>query len=146
VSLSNANIRLLDSTKFDGNSASLGGALYIGESNRVIVIDSTEFTYNVGEYGGGSVYISIRNSGVGISSSIFCHNSALLGYGGAVNFFSPLVLSRSTMHLNRASAGGKSKKKKTGKIHFYREIFLSSINLAPSTSSYSVYYNKMVGN
>ena len=70
-------------TKFSGNSAGVGGAIYVWGGETTISISSSEFSDNSAEAYGGAIFVAGGETTISISSSEFSGNSSER-YGGAI--------------------------------------------------------------
>ena len=97
-------ISIHDSTLFDGNSADLGGAMYLEDINLIISGNNISLTNNSAAYGGGALHISDTNISFNIMditskvSEILVDGSSFMvvfqqnkasqvGSGGAIEMF-----------------------------------------------------------
>jgi predicted outer membrane repeat protein len=97
---SNRNMFVYSST-FQGNSARIGGAVYVGRANMIIQFSNTLFETNNAHLNGGAIYFSVNN-GDGVLSSdsptgmvvyySSCIGNTALGSGGCIYAYQYNVL------------------------------------------------------
>ena len=66
--------------QFDSNIGSFGGAVYINENSKTVLVSSTTFSNNSGDYG-GAIYVSTLVTQLSIDNSIFSNCSGFSSGG-----------------------------------------------------------------